>query len=60
MPRIRRELRTLSEAEREAFFDAIKLMRNTSDASGVQKYGKSAPSACRMLPTSQRCSPALT
>lgn len=38
-PRVRRELRTLTEDERRDFFDCIKIMRNTSDLEGLELYG---------------------
>jgi len=37
--RVRREIRELSDTEREAVFEALNIMKNTSDAAGKAKYG---------------------
>jgi hypothetical protein len=38
-PRVRREIRTLTEEQREAVFAALNAMKNTSQEDGEEKYG---------------------
>ena len=42
---IRREIRTLTDADREAFFDALEIMYNTDDHAGKTLYGDKYVSA---------------